>query len=242
MKSPLTILVTLAAAVSLAAAEPPPVYEKTPLPTGPLINRAPDFSQWQIAFSYAKSAKSAAGAAGAAGAPDAAAAPAGAEPTAKPHIPKEVTVTRTKPRWHAELVYQDGKKMESWCDGLMRYEVGPEPGMVMPIAEFNPGYNPAFLEYSTADFPDVDWVSPATYLGTLKDTPYWVFQQGEGGAMVWIDSTTRFPVRWQRAFETRVFKFLAPPTELLTLPGNVAKISEDLRRIRQLSNQVPPHR
>jgi hypothetical protein len=116
-----------------------------------------------------------------------------------------------------------------------RYEVHPESHSVIPIAQFNPGYNPAFLDYSSSDFPDIDWVSPKTYLGTQSGTIYWVFKQGDDGTMAWIDLTTRLPARWQRGNEIRVFKFLPPPTEPLQLPRRCRR---PLRRLETDSGVI----
>jgi hypothetical protein len=235
MKTLCAILIALCGIGVAAADDSLTDLEPTPLPAGPILRRAADFSQWQIDFTYQKKSD----------------APAGADPSvpagalaksADADLPERVTVTRTRPRWHSALVLGSGRKRELWFDGAMRYEVGPEPTTITPIAAFNPGYNPPFLEYSNHDFPDVEWVSFKTYLGMQKGTNFWVFQEGPGGPIVWIDSTMRRPVIWKNSEETRTFSFLAAPTELLVLPDTIARLSEGFKRLQDLSSQVPPHR
>lgn len=236
MKSLLTILLVLLGFGAAAAGQTAVTYDPTPLPNGPLVRRAPDFSKWQIDFYYTRASDKG----GKASAP----APNLKDPAVLANMtqPKQLTVTRTKPLWHAVLLLANGSRRESWFDGAYRYEVHPENHSVVPIAQFNPGYNPAFLDYSSSDFPDIDWVSPQTYLGTQSGTIYWVFKQGDDDTMAWIDLTTRLPARWQNANEIRVFKFLPPPTEPLQLPPDVAALSAGLKRLQELSSMVPAHR
>jgi hypothetical protein len=218
-----------------AAADPEATYEQVPLPSGPIIKRAPDFSEWKITFVYAPPPSPQGGALSQPTAPYAANLPGS-------HLPRLLTVTRTKPRWHSILVDVSGVKSELWFDGSMRFEVGQKDTDVLPIAAFDPGFSAGLLDYSSGhDFPDVGWVSPSKYLGRQKGTTLWVFQDGPDGAMVWVDSNTHYPVRWQKLGETRTIQFVDPPTELLTLPPNIANLASGLKKLDELSRAAPPH-
>ncbi len=216
----------LGAVTAALAAAPALSYEKKPLPPGPVLNRAPDYSSWRMVYSFANpvGTSSSSNPSGPAGVPD-------------PHLPKALTVTQTKPLWHAVLVDVGGEKQETWFDGATRFEQ-VSPSQIIPISNNHGKQTGKFLS-GREDFPDVDWVSPNTYLGTEKDTGYWIFQETPDGAMVWIDSVTHYPVRWTKGNQIRTFEFLSPPTDPLTLPPAVARISQALKRLDALSRLAP---
>lgn len=217
-----------------AAADPETTYEQTPLPPGPIIKQAPAYSQWQISFSYASRTPDQGSASSASAASDPANAPGS-------HLPRLLTVTRTKPQWHTMLVDVSGVKKEAWFDGSMLFAVGQKDSSVVPINMSSPRGRDELMDYSPGhDFPDVDWVSRNNYLGT-QDGKTWVFKYGPEGPTVWVDSTTHYPFRWQKGLETRTIQFLDPPTEQLKLPANVADVAADLRRLNELSRVAPPH-
>ncbi|HEX4086238.1 MAG TPA: hypothetical protein VHY22_15080 [Chthoniobacteraceae bacterium] len=226
MKATIVLLMAIPAlAMGSADQKAPAVYEQSPLPSGPLVARAPDFSKWEI--DYYNSAI-----------PASSGNQAGGQPGSD--APKSVTVTRTKPLWHAVLLRGDGSKSEEWYDGVCKYEVGPD-SKVTPISNFNPGYHNAYLDYSNSDFPDMEFVSRNTYLGLQKGTSDWVFQSGTDGPKAWIDSTTRLPVRWQQGSEVRVIKFLQPPAQPLVLPKNIAPLSAAIKKVKEETSVAPPH-
>ena len=164
-------------------------------------------------------------------------------------MPRRVTVTLTRPIWHAEVFDEAGRKSDCWFDGIVPFLQShgqPEP-MVAPQEGFDdPSIKrhytiPAFLNCTESDFPDVEWVSAKTYLGSQKSesADYLIFQQSEGGAKVWIDSATRFPVLWQNGGETRRFQFFPPPTKSLVLPAEITQLSKAIKYLRKISTNVP---
>lgn len=216
-------------------ATPTPVCDPTiALPPGPILEKQPDFSAWRIVYSFGKAESK----------PGSPASPGGGAQESAPssHQPKTFTMTRTKPLWHAVLIDVSDVKNETWYDGATRFNQGAAPSSFVPITNGDSGGQGLKDYFSNGEeFPDVEWVSPATYLGVEKSTGYRVFQQSGGGAVLWVDSTTRHPVRWQKEGETRVFQFLPAPTDPLTLPPNVTKISRALKHLDEMSRAAPPH-
>ena len=236
MKTPLLILVALffGRILTPLVADPSSSYDPAPLPPGPILANVPDFSAWRIDYSYASQG---------AGPNGSASSNAGISPTpTNSHLPKTLSITHTKPLWHAVMVDLSGAKNETWYDGTTRYEQASDPSKFIPISNGNPDAH-ALKSYFTRgqEFPDVEWVSPGTYLGTEKASGFWVFQQPGEGAMLWVNPATRFPVRWTKGGETRVFEVLPTPTGLLTLPPSVARISQALKHLDDLSRVAPPH-
>jgi len=198
-----------------------PAVAPTPLPDGPLLNAGGDFSAWQITYSYASDKPSATGKP-----------PPAPTPTPPGNIsflpPRTVTLVRTKPLWHAVAIDIAGGKMDQWCDGSVRFFV--ENGIPPELPPVGGPFDKKFPNFSAMGFPDLDWISPSTYLGTqtLDTNKCMVFSKGDMKA--WIDLKTRFPVRWQQGGETRAFRQLPPPDGMLTLPPDISKISDALKK------------
>jgi hypothetical protein len=199
---------------------------ETPLPDGPLLNVAPDFSTWQITFSYASDKPSAAGKAPPAPLPP----PPGILSTLPP---RTITVIRTKPLWHAEIIDTAGWKMDQWDDGASRYYIASgSPPRFVPNGY---GSDPKFTDFTTASFPNMDWISAATYVGTAPMDSHKCMVFSKGDMKAWIDLETRFPVRWQRTdAETRTFRRLSPPDDKLILPSSISKISAAIQHDRDV--------
>ncbi len=224
MKDTLLIFSVLWLGCALAPliAEPPASYDSVPLPPGPILEKASDFSAWRINFSYASQG-----------------AGASASPTPMDsHLPKTLTMTHTKPLWHAVLVDLSGAKNETWYDGTRRYEQESGSSKFIPITN---GASDALKTYFTngQEFPGVEWVAPGTYVGTEKSSGFWVFQQPGDGARLWVNPATRFPVRWTKGGETRSFETLPTPAGPLTLPSSIAHISQALKHLDTLSRVAP---
>jgi len=217
------------------AAQPAPAYEQIPLPPGPILGKAPGFSAWRIVYSFANPGVDPSGSQSSSNA--------GGTPKAQdPHLPKTFTMTHTSPLWHAVLVDISDIKTETWYDGTTRFEQGTGSSNLIPISNGGAGGQTLkFYFRSGEEFPDVAWVSPSNYLGTEKGTGYWVFQQDVGGATLWVNSTTHYPVRWKKDGETRDFQFLPEPTASLTLPPNIVGISKALKHLDAVSRTAPPH-
>jgi hypothetical protein len=220
------------AGLSASLAVDPASLDQTPLPAGRLINRAPDFAKWEITFSYPKDNKAS-----------------GTTSTTPPPVPGAVNIgrpqsliiTQTRPLWHGVLIDEFKNKTDAWYDGAVPYITGPLQTKAVVMYMNTPGLQmPKFLNYRGNDFPDVDWVSAQTYLGTEKVTSYWVFQNGPTGPTLWINSTTRYPVRWQSGPETRTFRFLDPPDGLLELPPDIAQLSKQQAFIRGVASHTIP--
>ena len=215
-----------------------PALEKTPLPSGPLVSRMPTFSMWRVLYSYASD--KAAPKVGGGGKPPA--------PDRQSDVmvlpPRAVTITRTMPIYHIARVDTDNRVEELWFDGSNPYVISPGlPGPSLPGRNASGGSAiPSELDFSHTDFPDVEWVSPQTYLGTLKgeSTSYLLFRKGDTGPTVWIDADTRRPARWQNSSETRTFEYLNAPAEKLTLPPAVLEASKTIRRIDEITSHRPP--
>jgi hypothetical protein len=112
-----------------------------------------------------------------------------------------------------------GNSVDEWSEGTGVYRTAS--GLPDPFLQ-NAGEFTGFPDYTKVDFPDMEWISPTTYQGVqvMGGRPCLVFKTGEMTA--WIDLESRLPVQWQRGNETRTFKQLSPPTDILRMPPRIA--------------------
>ena len=223
------------AAFTANAADPSPTplpLEKTPLPPGPWVARMPAFSAWRILFSYASDKPSAKSATG------------GEKAKTSGGLPRLVAVTRTRPLYHVAYTQVSGQTSELWFDGSQSFLQTPDhPAPFLPSRNAGNGPDiPPYLDYSRVDFPNLEWVSPQTYLGSLQgeNVTYLVFRQGSAGPMVYINADTRLPVRWQLNGDIRSFEYPTAPTDRLALPPAVSEASKVVHRMQEVTSHVPP--
>jgi len=195
--------------------------EPPPLPPGPLLQKMADYSAMKITYSYPQEQEKAI-------ATDKS--PPG--PTLFSLTPiRQLTLTRTKPIWHAVRVDVYGNNLGQWYDGHNSYceVVGiSEPAVNNPAQ--GQTYSAGMPDLNQTDFPDMGWISPQTYTGveTMVGHKCLVFKKNDMTA--WIDLESRLPVQWQRGKETRTFQQLPPPTALLALPPKIAAFAAIIYR------------
>lgn len=219
--------------ISALAADPAITQE--PLPPGFLLRRIPDFSSWRISFTYtqdkAKPAEEKQ--------PDY---PPNAETYGLPFAPRSITITRTKPRWLVVIQDVKGNTMEQCSDGLSEFVSGstlPEALLVPRTPMVSGPEN--LTDYGRVDFPNLEWISKETYMGTQtnNERTYLVFTKGDMTA--WIDSASRLPVLWKQGGETRTFEQLPSPSKMVDLPPQAAALAEAIKKdLERLKRPGPP--
>ena len=230
----ISLIVTLAALQTVKAQE-----EQVALPPNFALAKMPAFSKWQIVFSYEDDKSVAAGST-----------PGSVK---DPLIrPRQVTITRTNPFWQAVMVETNGETQECWGAGSLDFfKPTPESRPIelqyhgadrygnAPKFDIG-GYTRFLCNYSLSDFPDLEWVSPRTYVGGQKGIL--IFRKGSGNETTTavIAADTFYPVSWTKDKEIRTFRILSPPTDRITLPADAAKILEEVKHVEALGGYVPP--
>jgi hypothetical protein len=199
----------LVASAALRAADPAP----EPAPPGPLLKKAGEICAWQIVYKYeSKHAP-------------------GTNNLFLTMAPRKVTFTRTRALWIAVTEDLGGNVLTQCSDGLQEFVLGTrqEAPIFCPVEE-DGKRTPFLVDFGAGDFPDLDWVSAATFKKTteLGGRSALFFQKDDVSA--WVDEETRLPLLWKRPGESRVFQHLPPPAGMLQLPPNVAKFSEALKK------------
>jgi len=128
----------------LASGAPAPTPE--PLPTGPLLNRAPDAYEWEIRVDTEESARP----------PQDGKAP-------PPPPPKTVVVTKGGKVVREVIAYANGSAIELWHRGGVTLSRNSSTH----AWSVSPGSTVGFEspDYVSSDFSGLEWISPATFTG-----------------------------------------------------------------------------
>ncbi len=227
-----------------------------PLPPGPLLNRAPEFSSWTMSISSAQVAPKS---------PDA--------PQSKPPVElRRLTVTKTKNVYREERQFSDGSTRETWRVGSMQISTLPHSSELIvfePAAATIGLLDPEdYTNYSKTDFPGFEWISKRNYRGVQKimDTQCLVFgdslddiseetrkamaeaagevalpqiQSGRSATAAWIDLQTRLPMALQKGNKKEVFQFSAPPQAMLALPPKMQHLLDRRAKAVEMLTRRP---
>lgn len=244
-------LVIFLAIASLFRAAAAPLSQGTPEPLapGPLLNRAPDFSQWLI------SSKS--GPADAVQVPD-----------QKTKFEQITRVRKTGSIRYETTATADGRRYQKWCTENLQATIipgvkDPQIAMSWGAAKGNVGYT----DYSKSDFSGFNWISKSNYIGTqvMAGVPCIVFHTGPAdddtaitsgtatsnpsapaaipkkGNTAYIAADSRLPVLIVDNGAITFYQFEAPPSTPLALPPNIQSAFDTvMTRLRQAAAPPPP--
>lgn len=221
-KQTLTILALFGVWGSVFSQDSQGNAEKPPLPPGPLLKRIADLSTWKVSYVYPQDQSKSD------------IKPYDSLPWSKdlslPAPTRSITILVAKPKWLATTVDVKGNQLVQCSDGVADYCYVSTTKAVGTLPYDQSGNPPAnLINFQRADFPDLDWISPATYV-TLKKTEsggYMIFQKDDMTA--WIDLETRWPIQWQKGKEIRKFRQL-PPSPAIVFPPEIEELAKLVRK------------
>ncbi|HVE15922.1 MAG TPA: hypothetical protein VNB29_04255 [Chthoniobacterales bacterium] len=198
------------------------------VPSGELLKRTPDYSAWTITVTY----------------------PGAPAPTAEAggqdfQQVQQVSVTKTKPLWHAVSRGKGGIISDRWGDARQTFAIMPKTALasILTRGEGSGKFevpDQLTVGYDKRDFPDMEWVSAGTYKGSIKGGKVLIFQESGGQeATVYIDAESRLPIRWQKPGEVRDFRFLSAPDVPLVFPAQVTATLETMKKIYDATDWPP---
>jgi hypothetical protein len=204
------------------------------VPEGPLLQAAPDFSQWIVTYSYPED--HAPKDTGASGSP--------ASPAAKDTVTRFRTIatTKTKDIIHETITDTQQHQRENWFVGSTQYRKDANSVVwFVNIAEVHADFS--YTPMPANGFRDLDWISAETYSGKASrgGTNCLMFKTNRKLASVdlaiprgkelplvaYIDAKTRLPVELDIDKETRTYSFSSPPQEAQSLPADLLKQIKD---------------
>jgi len=253
MKAFYIVWLILSIAINLHAQQAAPQPSLPPLPPGPLIKRAPDYSTWTVTYKGQEPVK---------------AATTGEEKTKDKEAKEPITMVSTIVKTGSTILEQNvdeaGQRSQIWHVSGIRVVAGSNPAV-------SPDYASAdifSINFASTDFAGLYWLSPATYAGIVKyqgndcivfkgsvsplgekaqadEQSYIIGARAFGEsvpdalrvpAIACIDLATRLPVFVQFGQEKRIYQYGTPPTAALTLPAELAgPMKEYQEKIRRLS-------
>lgn len=218
-------------------AQSAPQATPPPLAPGPLINRAPAFSQWMMSTKSGPMDPTQLN-----------------DPQAK--YDQRVLVTKTTPIRREISVTADGQKLESWFFDKYQATLGPgqqDPTIVVQGANFRAGG--VFSDYSKSDFSGFEWISRHNYIGvqSVQGIPCIVFHEGpdelpsstpaagassangapaapaQTGSTAYISLQGRLPIMLVTDTGFTLYQWQQAPTTPLTLPPNVKAATDRIQ-------------
>jgi len=183
---------------------------RAPLAPGPLLNPAPDLSQWTLTSTDVV-----------------------LPPGEVPNPPVTATVSKTRKIYEVETLIS-GQKLVFWCKDI--WAAVYLPGTSQPSVS-NDSASHYYIDFSKSDFPELNWISAKNYKGVaqLGGTKVLVFKSAipmptasivalthhvPTNAIALIDLATHRPLMFQLGGEVLTYQFnRASPN--LTLPKDV---------------------
>ena len=237
-------LISLWISTAIGSAQGPGLTTpKRQLPSGTLLNNAPNSSQWKIAFSY----------------PQDQSVDKRSSQSLQPNLPRAVLVTKTQSTIHEEILLVSGRKLNKWQVGQTFYVVAPGTDF---WGEYDARYrasspttDPSALPIPDTGFRNLEWVNENTYAGTLKTSSgtYFVFVPSDADKIdindpkalssppkvAYIDANTRLPATLRVGEVVQNYSFLTPPGSPLSLPADLQASIKKGDEIRAKADLAP---
>jgi hypothetical protein len=192
-----------------------------PLPPGPLLARAPDYSKWVVSVTSGTTGDTS------------------QPPNQTTKYDHRTLVEKSGAIRYEVTVSADGSKLEKWRSG--NYQATIYPGVENPSIELQGvnGNHGGFTDYSKSDFVGFEWISRDNYIGvqTMEGIPCYVFHDGpsgiassnpnapvtlpQTGSTAYIEADNHKPILLQVDTVTNYYQWEQPPSTPLTLPPNV---------------------
>ena len=242
------LIFALGSATVFAQQAPPPARE--PLPDGPLLARAPEFSQWTVVI----------------------------KPVTPPTTPATAhaktgdltsTVTKTRDVYFQEFADAFGRKWKTWVADKLQATISPDNGAII-LGEGGDGQ--LSTDYSKTDFQGLEWVSADNFVktstfegrkclvfsvaltvpvaaplasadrvatGASAATPSAPAARTELATGV-VDFDSRLPLYAQKGSTSYRFKFGSPPQVMLQVPADIMKlVQQQGKRAHDITARVP---
>jgi len=211
MKSTFAIGILVVGA-SCVFAQNPGDPERLPVPSGPLLAKAPEAASWRIATAglLSKGFKA-------------------------PGDIKWAVVIKNGRNFHSDIVLENGMELEEWWVGGV--QVLRKKGESVLVVSRQKG-EPFYMSYEESDFPDVSWLAADCYSGTqrINGRLCLVFKKDESAA--WIDAETRLPVQFLENGVIKSYTFLPRPDASIVIPPEVSK---EIAAVQELKARASRH-
>ncbi len=146
LKKPVLAVIGLFSVLAVASGQSP----TPPEPRQPLLPRAPAQASWSVAFKYSGEEKP-------------------SEPTTPPRplgeVPRTIVITKVNTVYREQIELATGKKVERWDFGGTLFNSNAAGTVFLNVAPTEDAPAPEYYDRRRSDFPELDWISKATYRG-----------------------------------------------------------------------------
>ena len=239
------LLLPFILAVAIGSSVVAQTANNAPFPGGPVLAKTADFAKWTTTTITSV--------------PESGTGGTDASPSSEKADLKKtiVTTTKTLPVRLVSTIAANGEERSIWC--LEPFEVLTSQHLPKPLLFTSP--NPIYVDYSRSDFPELEWISEANFVGIQKvgerqelhfrttiapNASAAATAKAAGHELsgtlceATVDAKTRLPVSFKQGDEISTYNFEEPPTSVLVPPPEVkAIITEEQARLQRLS-RVPP--
>jgi hypothetical protein len=226
----LSLLIGITGTLHAQKAEPPP------LPSGPLIKRAPDFAQWTYSFIFSTET------------------PKTGDKSAVSEHDVNTVVVKTGTMYHVQSIDGIGMKIEKWIVGNMQVTI-------VPNAKFPSLSTGASIGDPNSDFTGFDWISPKNYTGVekVRGLDCYVFRskikaksastipeldmnpKEKVEVVACIDMKSLLPISLQSGESMTTYRYGQTPSAKLVPPANVQALIDNYNmRLKQAAMMPPP--
>lgn len=247
MKRLVSYLVFLFAGFAAWAQEAPSAPAATPLPKGPLLAFAPEYSSWVTVRGDASLLVKKVNAP--------------SSGNAELKRVKRVQTVKTGAIRYILTIGGDGLRSEIWCQGSLQVFKGAEWGGKPLVIDARSVRSP--LDFSKTDFPECAWISETYYQGMRRvldrdcmvfiktagndprpapgTMPDEVSQDGPRGKLqAYVDLQTRLPILLVEGESVTTYEFGLAPTAMLTFPIDVQAAIDEKRILVEKLTARPP--
>ena len=197
--------------------------QQAPEPTAPYVRNAPPVSVWKVLFTKRKAAP-----------PEAAAQYPGSMDL------KEMDVTKANTTRHEVIIYNAGQITNRWfiAEKVIYTNEGNPTIFVFDTLDENSKL--MFPNYTASDFPELQWISRASYAGLQKvgNEVCYYYSEPDGTRQAWIAQATGLPVAYTDGGTAQSYSFKETDIHQLELPAPFQKALNDFRDARSLSRHV----
>ncbi len=224
LAKPFLVMIGLLAVLSAASGQSP----TPPEPRQPLLPRAPANASWSIAFKYSGEEK-----------------PSETNTPPRPlgEVPRNVVITKVNTVYREQIELATGKKVERWDFSGTLFSSNSEGTVFLNVAPTEDTPSPDYYDRRSSDFPELSWISKATYrgVGNFQGKQAFHFETERDGRKLsaYLSLDSQMPLWFSDGIATRTYTFNPPPTGPLVPPPAFVKAYNRHKQAMEALNYRP---
>jgi len=200
---PALAMMGMLSVLSAASAQSP----TPPEPRQPLLPRAPANASWSVAFKYSREEKTSG---------------TNTQPRPLGELPRTVVITKVNTVYREQIELATGKKVERWDFGGTVFNSDTEGTVFLDAPPTEDTPSPDYYDRRSSDFPELSWISKATYrgVGNFQGKQAFHFETERDGRKLsaYLSLDSQMPLWFSDGMAFRTYTFNPPPAGPLVPP------------------------